>query len=239
MKEARWTNKLYTKGARFDYSDTSLLHRIDLLITEINTHFKNDAMSEQIQCLRRTTHNQCIHCASFSHESADHHLSLGIFHVPGNPTPYVHSTPSKTNDVMSQGTPDMGNNGTDKKEQPMPQDITPTIVNASTWPSSLQTLLPSHSLPTMSMPSMAAPTSLRFTNSSQILPTCSPTSASLLHATYQQVCSLQATMNGQQSTHSLRRNGNTSRPLSRLSISSTPMTLRLRSSTTSPGLSMT
>ncbi|KAF8652513.1 hypothetical protein AX14_008410 [Amanita brunnescens Koide BX004] len=47
-KEARWTNKLYTEGARFNYSDTSLLCHIDSLITEINTRFKNDAMSEHI-----------------------------------------------------------------------------------------------------------------------------------------------------------------------------------------------
>ena len=56
-KEARWTNKLYTEGVRFDYSDTSLLHHIDLLITEIDTRFKNDAMSEHVHCLRRITHN--------------------------------------------------------------------------------------------------------------------------------------------------------------------------------------
>jgi hypothetical protein len=57
MKEARWTNKLYTEGVRFDYSDMSLLHRIDSLITEINTRFKNDAMSEHVRCLRRITCN--------------------------------------------------------------------------------------------------------------------------------------------------------------------------------------
>ena len=56
-KEARWTNKLYTKGVRFDYSDTSLLCHINLLITKINTCFKNDAMSEHIRRLRRTTRN--------------------------------------------------------------------------------------------------------------------------------------------------------------------------------------
>ena len=63
--------------------------------------------------------------------------------MPGDPTPYVYGTPSKTNDVMSQGTPDMGNNGTDKKEQPTPQDITPTTVDTPTWPPSPQTLPPS------------------------------------------------------------------------------------------------
>ena len=75
-KEARWTNKLYTEGVRFDYSDMSLLCHIDLLITNIDTRFKSDAMSEHVRRLRRITCNQCIHCASFSHESADHHLSL-------------------------------------------------------------------------------------------------------------------------------------------------------------------
>ena len=45
-KEARQMNKLYTEGAKFNYSDTSLLCRIDSLITEINT--QNDAMSEHI-----------------------------------------------------------------------------------------------------------------------------------------------------------------------------------------------
>ena len=54
-KEARWTNKLYTEGVRFDYSDTSLLCRIDLLITNIDTCFQRDAMSEHVRCLRRTT----------------------------------------------------------------------------------------------------------------------------------------------------------------------------------------
>ena len=103
-KEARWTNKLYTEGVRFDYSDTSLLRRIDLLITNIDTCFKSDAMSEHVCRLRRITCNQCIHCASFSHESVDHHLSLGIFHVPGDPNPYVFGTPSMKNDVTSQGT---------------------------------------------------------------------------------------------------------------------------------------
>ena len=56
-KEARWTNKLYTKGARFNYSDMPLLRCIDTLITEINTRLKNNAMSEHVRCLRRTTHN--------------------------------------------------------------------------------------------------------------------------------------------------------------------------------------
>ncbi|KAF8668582.1 hypothetical protein AX14_006122 [Amanita brunnescens Koide BX004] len=106
-KEARWMNKLYTKGVRFDYSNTSLLCRINSLITEIDTCFKNDAMSEHIRHLRRITRNRCIHCASFSHKSVDHHLSLGIFHVPGDPAPYICSTPSKKNDVTSQGTPDV------------------------------------------------------------------------------------------------------------------------------------
>jgi hypothetical protein len=36
--------------------------------------------------------------------------------VPGDPHPYVYGTPSTKNDVMSQGTPDMGIKGTDKKE---------------------------------------------------------------------------------------------------------------------------
>ena len=56
-KEARWTNKLYTKGVRFNYSDTSLLRCIDSLITEIDTRFKNDAMLEHVRCLRRITRN--------------------------------------------------------------------------------------------------------------------------------------------------------------------------------------
>ena len=54
-KEARWTNKLYTKGVRFDYSDTSLLRHIDLLITDIDTRFQSDAMSEHVCRLRRIT----------------------------------------------------------------------------------------------------------------------------------------------------------------------------------------
>ena len=56
-KEARWTNKLYTEGVRFDYSDMSLLCRIDLLITDIDMRFKSDAMSEHVHCLRRITCN--------------------------------------------------------------------------------------------------------------------------------------------------------------------------------------
>ena len=189
-KEARWTNKLYTEGVRFDYSDTSLLHRINLLITDIDTRFKSDAMSEHVHHLRRTTHNRCIHCASFSHKSADHHLSLGIFHVPGNPHPYIYGTPSMKNDVMSQGTPDMGIEGTDKKEQPTPQDVTPTVVSTSTCPSQLPIPLPSPSLPTTSTPLTAAPASPRSINSSLTLPTCSPTSTSLPQATFQWVHSL-------------------------------------------------
>ena len=164
-----------------------------------------------------TTDASIVH-HSLSHKSVDHHLSLGIFHVPGNPTPYVYSTPSKTNDVMSQGTPDLGNDGTDKKEQPTPQDVTPTIVNTLTWPSPLPIPLLSRSPPTMFTPSMAAPTSPRFTNSSRTLPTCSPMSTSPPQATDHWVHSLQTTMNGQWSTHLLRRNGSTSRPSRRLSI---------------------
>ena len=151
-KEARWTNKLYAKGVRFDYSDTSLLRHIDLLITDIDTCFKSDAMSEHVRCLRRI-----IHCASFSHESADHHLSLGIFHVPGDPHPYVYSTPSTKNDITSQGTPDMGIEGTDKKEQPTPQSDTSTVVNTSTCLSQCPIPLPSPSPPTTSTPLMATP----------------------------------------------------------------------------------
>ena len=49
--------------------------------------------------------------------------------MPGDPNPYVHGTPSTKNDVTSQGTPDMGIEGTDKKEQPTPQSITPTAVS--------------------------------------------------------------------------------------------------------------
>jgi hypothetical protein len=56
-KEARWTNKLYTKGVRFNYSDTSLLRCIDSLITEIHTCFKSDALSEHVHHLRRITRN--------------------------------------------------------------------------------------------------------------------------------------------------------------------------------------
>ena len=56
-KEARWMNKLYTEGVRFDYSNMSLLRRIDSLITEIDTRFKNDAMSEHVCRLRRITRN--------------------------------------------------------------------------------------------------------------------------------------------------------------------------------------
>ena len=56
-KEARWTNKLYTKGARFNYSNMSLLCHIDMLITEIDTCLKNNAMSEHVCHLRRTTCN--------------------------------------------------------------------------------------------------------------------------------------------------------------------------------------
>ena len=56
-KEARWTNKLYTKGVRFNYSDTSLLHHMDLLITDIDTRFKSDEMSEHVRRLRRITRN--------------------------------------------------------------------------------------------------------------------------------------------------------------------------------------
>ena len=233
-KEARWTNKLYTKGVRFDYSDTSLLRHIDSLITEIDTHFKNDAMSEHVCCLRRITHNRCIHCTSFSHESADHHLSLGIFHVPGNPHPYIYSTPSTKSDVTSQGTPDMGIEGTDKKEQPTPQSITPTVVNISTCPSQLPIPLPSPSPPMTSMLLMAALTSPRSINSSWTLPTCSPMSTSPPQATYHWVCSLQTTMSTRQSMRSSKRNGSASPQLSKLSISSTPMTLRLRSSMMSP-----
>ena len=192
-KEARWTNKLYTEGVRFGYSNTSLLCCIDLLITDINTRFKSDAMSEHVRRLRRITHNRCIHCTSFSHESADHHLSLGIFHVPGDPHPYIYGTPSTTNDVMSQGTPDKGIKETDKKEQPMPQSITPTAVSTLTCLSQLPIPLPSPSLPTTSMPLTAAPTSPRSTNSLRTLPTCSPTSASPPQATFHQVCSLQTT----------------------------------------------
>ena len=156
MKEARWTNKLYAEGVRFDYSDTSLLRRIDLLITDINTRFQRDAMPEHVRHLRRTTRNRCIHCAAFTHESADHHLSLGIFHVPGNPNPYVHGTPSTKNDVMSQGTPDMGIEGTDKKEQPMPQSVTPTAVNTLTCLSQCPIPLLSPSPPMTSTPLTAA-----------------------------------------------------------------------------------
>ena len=224
-KEARWMNKLYTEGVRFNYSDMSLLCPIDLLITEIDTCFKNDAMSEHVRRLRRITCNRCIHCASFSHESS----------VPGDPTPYVYGNPSKKNDVMSQGTPDMGNEGTDKKEQPVPQDITPTIVSTLTCPSQLQTLLLSRSPPMMSTPSTATPASPRSINSSWTLPTCSPTSTSLPQATFHQVHSLQTTMSGQQSAHSSRRNRNALQPSSRLSISSTPTTPRSRSSTMDPG----
>ena len=129
-REARWTNKLYTEGVRFDYSDTSLLCCINSLITKINTHFKNDAMSEHVHCLRRITRNQCIHCASFTHESVDHHLSLGIFHVPGNPHPYLYSTPSKKNDVTSQGTPDMLSL---HQIHPLPMKPTVSKINATCY----------------------------------------------------------------------------------------------------------
>ena len=236
-KGARWTNKLYTEGVRSDYSDTSLLRRIDLLITEIDTCFKSNAMSEHVRHLRRITHNRCIHCTSFSHESVDHHLSLGIFHVPGNPHPYIYSTPSMKNDVTSQGTPDMGIEGTDKKEQPAPQSITSTTVNTLTCPSQLPIPLPSPSPPTTSTPLTATPASPKSINSSRTLPTCNPTSASLLQATFHQVRSLRMNMSGRRSAYSSKRNRNTSRPSSRLSISSTPMTPRLKSSTTSPASS--
>ena len=110
-------------------------------------------MSEHVRRLRRITRNRCIHCAAFTHESADHHLSLGIFHVPGDPTPYVYSTAPKKNDAAPQGTLDLGNNGTDKKEQPTPQDVTPTTVNTLTWPSPLPILLLSHSPASARLPS--------------------------------------------------------------------------------------
>ena len=205
-------NKLYTEGARFNYSNMSLLCRINLLITDINTRFKSDAMSEHVRRLRRITRNRCIHCASFSHKSAHHHLSLGIFHVPGDPHPYVYSTPSTKNDVMSQGTPDMGIKGTDKKEQPTPQNVTSTAVNTSTCPSQLPIPipLPSPSPPTMSTPLMATPASPRSTNSSWTLPTCSPTSALPLQATFHWVHSLQMNTSGRQSAYSSKRNGNAS-----------------------------
>ena len=196
MKEARWTNKLYTEGVRFDYSDMSLLRCIDLLITDIDTRFKSDAMSEHVCHLRRITRNRCIHCTAFTHESADHHLSLGIFHVPGDPHPYVCGTPSTKNDVTSQGTPDMGIEGTDKKEEPTPQSVTSTIVNTSTCPSQLPIPLPSPSLPMMSTRLMAAPASPRFTNSSRTLPTCSPTSASPPQALFHRVHSLRMNTSG-------------------------------------------
>ena len=239
MKEARWMNKLYTEGVRFDYSNTSLLCRIDLLITDIDMRFKSDAMSEHVRRLRRITHNRCIHCASFSHESADHHLSLGIFHVPGDPTPYVYSTPSTKNDVMSQGTPDMGNKGTDKKEQPMPQSITSATVSTSTCLSQLPIPLPSPSPPTMSMPLMAAPASPKSTSFLWTLPTCSPTSTSPPQATYHWVCSLRMSTSGRRSTYSSKRNGSASRQSSRLLSSSTPTMPRSRSSMTSPTSSTT
>ena len=43
-REARWTDKLYSNGERFDYSDMPLLHHIDmLLITEIDACLRNNA----------------------------------------------------------------------------------------------------------------------------------------------------------------------------------------------------
>ena len=237
-KEARWMNKLYTEGVRFDYSDTSLLCCIDLLITDINTHFKSDAMSEHVCHLRRITRNRCIHCAAFTHKSADHHLSLGIFHVPGDPHPYVYGTPSTKNDVTSQGTPDMGIEGTDKKEQPTPQSVTPIAVSTLTCLSQLPILLLSPSPPMTSTPLTAKPASPRSTSSAQIFSTCSPTSASPPQATFHQVRSLRTTTSARQSTHSSRRNGNASRPSSRLSSSLIPTTPKSRSSTTSPASSM-
>ena len=144
-KEARWTNKLYAEGVRFDYSDTSLLRRINLLITDIDTCFKSDAMSE----------------------------------------------------------------------------------------------LPSPSPPTTSTPLTAAPASLKSTSSAQIFSTCSPMSTSPPQATYHRVCSLRTTTSAQRSAHSSRRNGSASQPLSRLSSSSTPTTLKSRSSTMSPASSTT
>ena len=209
-KEARWTNKLYTEGARFDYSEPSLLRRIDLLITDIDTTFQRDAMSEHVRRLRRITRKRCIHCASLSHESADHHLSLGIFHVPGDPHPYVYGTPSTKNDVTSQGTPDMGIAGTDKKEQPALQDDTPTVVSSTTCPSQRPTPLPSPSPPTTSTPLMAAPALPKSISFSPTSPTCSPTSASPPQVLYHRVCSLRMSTSGRPSAYSSRRNGNTS-----------------------------
>ncbi|KAF8641356.1 hypothetical protein AX14_009909 [Amanita brunnescens Koide BX004] len=68
------------------------------------------------------------------------------------------------NDVMSQGTPDMGIEGTDKKEQPTPQSVTPAVVNTSTCLSQLPIPLLSPSPPTTSTPLMATPASLRSTS---------------------------------------------------------------------------
>ena len=57
VREARWTDKLYSDGERFNYSNTPLLCRINTLITKIDMCFRNDAMSEHIPHLRRTTCN--------------------------------------------------------------------------------------------------------------------------------------------------------------------------------------
>ena len=55
-REARWMDKLYSNGERFD-SNMPLLHHIKTLITEIDMCFRNNAMSEHIHHLRRTTCN--------------------------------------------------------------------------------------------------------------------------------------------------------------------------------------
>ena len=66
-REARWTDKLYSDGERFNYSDMPLLCCIDMLITEIDMHFKRNAMSNYVQHLKQVTQNQCIHCTLLSH----------------------------------------------------------------------------------------------------------------------------------------------------------------------------
>ena len=112
--------------------------------------------------LRYTVRNQCIHCNLTSHESGNHHLSLGIFYVPGDP-PHIHCLAPKENDIATMGTPDLGNSVSDKKEQSMTQNKHPTteyLCNGN------QVARLPCLLPMTSMPSMATPASSRFTTSS-------------------------------------------------------------------------
>ena len=118
-------HQLQVNGARFNYTHPRLMRKLDTLIAEIDAWFHRNSMAKHVWNLRYTVRNQCIHCNLTSHESGNHHLSLGIFYVPGDP-PHIHCLAPKENDIATMGTPDLGNSVSDKKEQSMTQNKHPT-----------------------------------------------------------------------------------------------------------------